>query len=203
MSELDLPRRRQMLDKARTRLAEIEQAPVSREKDAAKAAALIVGSYPQSRAANPDVYMRQLKAILTGVPMDALMAIVDPRRGILGACAFLPALAEVKAWLDAYQAPRRSLAKTLRAEIETLCDADPERPDRAERERRLRAAAEIVQRQEPAPLRHLEWLKPEADQSAKERAERARFAACQARDRAELANTPLVRAPLSAAEKAA
>ncbi len=202
MNDLEIPRRRQMLADARSKLAEIERAPVSSEKEAAKAAALIVGSYPQSKAANPEVYMRQLRALLTGIPLAALFALIDPKRGILGRCSFLPTMAEVRAWIEEYEAPRRSLARALRAEIETLGAIEPPRPDDAERERRRQVAASIGEQPKAPNLGHLEWLKPEAEQSAKERAERTRLAACQAKDHTELAKTWLVRAPVTEAERA-
>jgi hypothetical protein len=67
----------------------------SRE-EISQAAQLIVGSYPTRGAVDPDVYVRQLAAVLASYPRSIVEQMIDPAHGIVAVSKFLPTIAEVK-----------------------------------------------------------------------------------------------------------
>lgn len=59
----------------------------------------LLRSYPQQKPHDPDVYIRQLVMLCTGIPRLTLKSMVHPKTGIIAKCKFLPTVAEVSDWL--------------------------------------------------------------------------------------------------------
>lgn len=67
---------------------------------AARVVHLLLSSFPHE-AKNAEVYARQLIDVCTGVDMDALREMVNPRTGLVSTAKFLPSVAEVIEFLHA------------------------------------------------------------------------------------------------------
>jgi hypothetical protein len=137
-NEIQISKRQQMLVEARRQLHAAEHQATAGEVFAAKTVMILMGSYPQMSLPDPDLYIRQVTTLLTGAPLAAVSAMVDPRSGILTECTFLPSIAELHAWLDKHQRDNRAHMRSLRSEIETLSyDDGPTPPPAHIRERQV------------------------------------------------------------------
>jgi len=172
------------LEKAKRELAMIENATLTSVEDAAKAVGILVASYPQTPPAEPDVYMRQLRGLLSSFPTNAIETLVDPLRGILTQCKFLPSIAEVYEWLEKFQEPDRRMAVRLRDHITMLEHAplpssEPAPPPLSVRRKQIEDIPPGLRKPEKLRIKDLDWLKPLEQQDPVERRVNERFAKTQ------------------------
>jgi len=142
---IDLSRRQQLLAKAKRDLHALENVQLAGEVEGVKAMRILIGSYPQTPPADPEMYMRQVSTLLAHAPLDVVHALVDPRSGILTQIAFLPSIAEIHAWLDVHQRGTMMRRRQLCSQIETLAyDDGPTPPPAHVREKQIAEARELL-----------------------------------------------------------
>lgn len=174
-TEIAKSTRAELIAAARTSIAAIENAPKASKRDAARACDILIGSYPQQKAHTPEVYMRQVRNMLSGVPLGVVMQLVDAKRGILSECVFLPTLAEIAKWLNQAMRPTRDDYRRHIGTLETL-DYEAVQLSPAERERMrgiLQDLTEAMRERHGSPVALAEALDTEMT---------ARFEAVQCHD---------------------
>ena len=134
------------------------------QKLAAYHAKLILGSYRQDQANDPEVYITAVSHLLSRYPAELGAQLTDPKDGIAGKYKWLPAVAEIKEELDRLQEAERAQAyraEQLRKQWELRDQV--EREEKAEPlEYRIKAHARIMAEYR-AGLHSKHKLKPHPD----------------------------------------
>ena len=85
---------------------------------ASKAIETILACYPQAKAHDAKLYIKQLTVLLIEYPATVVVELAHPAGGIAGRTKFLPAIAEVKHLADQFRADKGAtvadLKRTLR-----------------------------------------------------------------------------------------
>ena len=72
---------------------------------AAKAATMLMGCYRKGDAADPEIYVTAIAAVLERYPARVVEEVSDPRTGIAGRSNWLPTVAEVRTECERLMAP--------------------------------------------------------------------------------------------------
>jgi len=99
---------------------------------AIKAIGIILSGYPSAESFDREGYVKISVAALESYPDDVLALMADPRRGIIRQSMFIPAVAEMCAFLDAECDRRRRIAEQNERDRQRALPApekavDPER----------------------------------------------------------------------------
>jgi hypothetical protein len=133
MNELEISKRNLLLAKARVDLDEHERCLKATEEEAENAALTIIGQYPGQVPNDPEIYMRSIRRMLTGVPLEIVVKIADPLQGVARSSEFLPTIAVLTKWLDRELYLHERKAQAARDVIFTLERGDVSRETADER----------------------------------------------------------------------
>jgi len=76
-------------------------------RQAADAAAKLIGCYPSGKPADPQTYVAAVTAVLADYPAEIVRHVTDPRTGLPRHCKFLPTIAELADALEVEMVPYR------------------------------------------------------------------------------------------------
>lgn len=97
--------------------------------EASRAAEILFGCYRTGGAAEPEIFVAGVAAVLSDYPAEVVQAVVDPRNGLPSRTQWLPTIAEVKTACEAAMAPIRRAAQRERIAAESArLLAAPEKP---------------------------------------------------------------------------
>lgn len=94
---------------------------------AAERAAILLGCFRRGDAADPDIYVGALTAVLAEYPVHVVRQVTDPRTGLPSRVQFLPTVKEVRDACDAIEAAERAReerTETLRRQFEERREFD-------------------------------------------------------------------------------
>lgn len=107
-------------------LASAKNPPACPPERASQKAALLFGCYRKGDAADPEIYVAAVTAILSEYPAEVVDFVCDPRTGLPRKLSFLPTVAEIAAACDARMEYAEAIAKLhKRAEKERAIVANP------------------------------------------------------------------------------
>jgi hypothetical protein len=88
---------------------------------------VLLGCYRKGEAADPEIYVPAVIAVLNDYPDAVIRAVCDPRKGMPSRLKWLPTIAEVKAACEEQMEPvyRRQHQARLDAERRTMLAAPP------------------------------------------------------------------------------
>lgn len=159
-NELTTPRSREL----RAAVDAMANAPRSTPVAAVRYATILLACWPGQQSQDESVakvYSRQMVDLLTGVELEILQALIDPKGGFVPKQKFLPSIAEVAGFIDGREGPKRDRIGVYLDEIKELerppepVVSDEERKRRADMLRKtadvIRRAAKATQRAAPTP----------------------------------------------------
>lgn len=83
--------------------------------EATRAAEVLFGCFRTGGAAEPEIFVAGVAAVLSDYPASVVQSVVDPRNGLPSACNWLPTIAEVKKACEARMEPIRRAEARERA----------------------------------------------------------------------------------------
>jgi len=93
----------------RAEIDAISKAPKATETEALRYVTALLASYPGQQSQDGRVaraYARQLRDLCAGVDLDVLQAMINPQSGLVSRQKFLPAIAEVSAFIEEKMEPK-------------------------------------------------------------------------------------------------
>ena len=149
----------------RAEIDAISKAPKATATEALRYVTALLASYPGQQSQDDRVaraYARQLRDLCAGVDLDVLQAMINPKSGLVSRQKFLPAIAEVSAFIEEKMEPKLTRLGWHIDELERLEKKpdppinDEERKRRAEMLRKtaavIRETAKSTQRANRAPV---------------------------------------------------
>lgn len=88
-------------------ILETKPFPKADSRQAASAAAMLIGCYPNGKPADPQTYVAAITALLAEFPHEVVRRVTDPRFGVQRHCKFLPTIAELSDALEVEMVPLR------------------------------------------------------------------------------------------------
>jgi hypothetical protein len=97
--------------------------------EASRAAEILFGCYRTGGAAEPEIFVAGVAAVLSDYPAEIVQAVVDPRGGLPSRTQWLPTIAEVKTECERRMEPvRRQMERDRRLEESARLLAGPTEP---------------------------------------------------------------------------
>jgi hypothetical protein len=91
---------------------------------ASQSARIVLGCYRNGDAADPEIYVRAVAAVLSAYPEKVVQRVADPRTGIAGQSKWLPTIAEMKHACEVEMAPTYAAARRENSRLQLLALQD-------------------------------------------------------------------------------
>ena len=140
---------------------------------------ILLGSFPTRKVQDPEVYVRQVTALLADYPAFVVRQIIDPKAGIVSRQKFLPTLAELRDFAEGLvSGPRRDREReaSIIRQIERRDEPAEPKPTMAELKETYGNDWGIHRDADEAVQKHQRWRADMAETNERLRADELRRA---------------------------